>query len=283
MADKTKIEWTDATWNPITGCSRVSPGCEHCYAERLAGTRLKHHWSRKGLTRPGPDGPIWTGEVRLNEEWMDQPLRWKKPRRVFVCAHADLFHENVPDEWLDRVFEVMAMAQRHTFQVLTKRPAKMFEYIKDVSLAPTDERQRHLGPKWPLPNVWLGVSAENQECANNRIPALLATPAAVRWVSVEPLLGPVDLTNIPIQMKGGLVYGRNAINSTACGMDYPALDWVVVGGESGPGYRPMNPDWARSIRDQCGNADVPFFMKQMAGKKPIPDDLMIREYPATIS
>jgi protein gp37 len=129
MADSTKIEWTDATWNPITGCSVVSPGCTNCYAMRLAGTRLAHHESRAGLTRDTKAGPVWTGEVRFNEQWIDQPLRWRKPRLIFVCAHGDLFAEGVPDEWIDRVFAVMALAPQHTFQVLTKRSARMREYM----------------------------------------------------------------------------------------------------------------------------------------------------------
>ncbi len=129
MADRTKIEWTDATWNPITGCSVVSPGCTNCYAMKLAGGRLRGHPSRKGLTIPSKAGPVWTGEVRLNEEWLDQPLRWRKPRSIFVCAHGDLFNENVPDEWIDQVYGVMALCPQHTFQVLTKRPERMREYI----------------------------------------------------------------------------------------------------------------------------------------------------------
>ena len=188
MSDNTAIEWTDATWNPITGCSVVSPGCTNCYAMKLAGTRLGGHISRRGLTRETKAGPVWTGEVRLNEGWLTQPLLWKRPRRVFVCAHGDLFHESVPDEWIDRVFAVMALAPRHVFQVLTKRSTRMREYcgnprtperiaaviLKNESgwpvygwpqLAPLGNRAEENDPefvRWPLPNVWLGVSCEDQ-------------------------------------------------------------------------------------------------------------------------
>jgi len=134
MADNTKTEWTDATWNPITGCSVVSNGCKHCYAMKLAGTRLQHHPSRAGLTVDTKNGPVWNGEVRFNGLWLDQPLHWKRPRMVFVCAHADLFHEAVPDEWIDKVFAVMALASQHTFQVLTKRPERMLKYLTSAGL-----------------------------------------------------------------------------------------------------------------------------------------------------
>lgn len=291
MADQTHIEWTDATWNPITGCTLVSDGCKHCYAATLAATRLKHHPSRAGLARLNAAGEAkFTGEVRFNEQWLDQPLRWRKPRMIFVCAHGDLFHENVPDEWIDKVFAVMGLAKHHTFQVLTKRPDRMREYM-----ARRDDQGHHpaysyavlmaMTGRWntpemrsadfiPLPNVWLGVSVENQEAADQRIPDLLQTPAAVRFVSAEPLLGPVDLTNVAED-------GHSAVDATreypayqayddwgdeADEMgpfdDQPPLDWVIVGGESGRNARPMHPDWARSLRDQCVAADVSFFFKQ---------------------
>src|SRR5690606_34453266 len=182
MAEQSSIEWTDATWNPITGCSVVSPGCTNCYAMKLAGTRLQRHPSRAGLTIATKAGPVWNGKVRLNEAWLDQPLKWKRPRMIFVCAHGDLFHEDVPDEWIDRVFAVMALAPQHTFQVLTKRAERMRRYME-----PHDQRRADsLGRKvldlgyreplellhWPLPNVWLGVSAEDQTRADERIPHL---------------------------------------------------------------------------------------------------------------
>lgn len=247
MAETSTIEWTDATWNPITGCSVVSPGCTNCYAMKLAGTRLQHHPSRAGLTKPSKAGPVWTGEVRLNAEWLDQPLRWKRPRRIFVCAHGDLFHESVPDEWIVRVFAVMAAARQHTFQVLTKRAERMRHFM--------------LGAGNPaviaLPNVWLGVSAEDQKRADERIPHLLDTPAAVRFVSIEPLLGAVDLRAVDVD-------GHSEMDSLRPSSDARprSIDWVIAGGESGPEARPMHPDWVRSLRDQCTAAGVSFFLKQ---------------------
>lgn len=270
MADHSDIEWTDATWNPITGCSVLSPGCTHCYAMKLAGTRLKHHPSRRGLTRDSKAGPVWTGEVRFNEGWLLQPIEWKRPRRIFVCAHGDLFHENVPDEWIDKVFAVMALAPQHTFQVLTKRAKRMREYFaadekgnrevwyrvdRCVDLLCADlDRGRYEIPLWPLPNVCLGVSAERQPEADERIPELLATPAAVRFVSLEPLLGPIDLTAIRRTRAEGFMRPLDG--------RFRTLDWVIAGGESGQDARPMKPDWARSLRDQCAATGVPFFFKQ---------------------
>ncbi|MFO6447832.1 phage Gp37/Gp68 family protein [Erythrobacter sp. NE805] len=273
MADGTHIEWTEATWNPITGCSLASPGCTNCYAMKLAGTRLAQHPSRAGLTQDSRAGPVWTGEVRFNEQWLDQPLRWKRPRMIFVCAHGDLFHESVPDAWIDRIFAVMALCPQHTFQVLTKRSARMREYLRhrwQEERAPENwneaafyrvhgaaealDLHRYQASNiggcnwWPLPNVWLGVSVEDQQRADERIPDLLATPAAVRWISAEPLLGPVSIIDA--------MWARDAKDLTA------SIDWVVVGGESGAGARPMHPDWARSLRNQCAAAGVPFFFKQ---------------------
>lgn len=299
MAEHSKIEWTDATWNPITGCSIKSPGCIHCYAMRLAGSRLRGHPSRKGLTKASKAGPVWTGEVRFNEYWLTQPLGWKTPRMVFVCAHGDLFHENVPDEWIDRVLAVMALCPQHTFQVLTKRAERMHTYLSGDRFAEAHASERigyaameimdglaHVhaeagviaaslihGPtpkvpgviwprpeKWPLPNVWLGISAERQQEADERIPHLLATPAAFRFVSAEPLLGPIDMSRVnTCAATGGY--------STT---QFIALDWIIVGGESGDGARPMHPNWARSLRDQCLVADVPFFFKQWGEYAPMP-------------
>lgn len=291
MAEHSTIEWTDATWNPVTGCAIVSPGCARCYAMKLAGTRLKHHPSRAGLTVDSKAGPVWNGQVRLNEGWLDQPLRWKRPRRIFVCAHGDLFAEAVPDEWIDRVFAVMALAPQHTFQVLTKRASRMRRYLStragdwmivwpDANPPGTLPISRHeqrlamqgkgwpdaiIRPTFPLANVWLGVSAERQQEADERVPELLATPAAIRFVSAEPLLGPIDLTQVNrgTTIRGGfncLESGSDTISGTYYEM--PALDWIIAGGESGDGARPMHPDWARSIRDQCFAAGVPFFFKQ---------------------
>lgn len=350
MSDGTKIEWTEATWNPITGCSVTSPGCTNCYAMKLAGTRLKHHPSRAGLTTDTKAGPVWTGEVRFNEAWLTQPLKWRRPRRIFVCAHGDLFHESVPDEWIDRVFAVMALAPQHTFQVLTKRAARMREYMRRSCGRIADavmrlRRERgvvsalaplpHVRPGaawWPLPNVWLGVSVEDQTRADERIPDLLATPAAVRWLSCEPLLGPVDVgpwiptcyecgASCGLRLPGPPEVERCTECDEECGPetepvfsegcpkccgelefvcpdcdhymvyqhpDTPNIDWVVVGGESGPGARPMHPDWARSIVDQCKVAGVPVFVKQLSSGGPkaikdmdaFPEGLRVREYPA---
>lgn len=291
MADNSHIEWTDATWNPITGCSVVSPGCTNCYAMRLAGTRLKDHPSRAGLTEPSKAGPVWNGQVRWNLRWLEEPLRWKRSRRIFVCAHGDLFHEAAPDAWIDQVFAIMALAPQHTFQVLTKRAARMRAYASDPAavrriyeevcdlaletgagvliLPGTDASLAPPGPRifldrWPLPNVWLGVSAEDQARADERIPDLLATPAAKRFLSAEPLLGRIDLTRLET-FAGERIDALHGIS-----LDYfdeatrrkPRLDWVIVGGESGPGARPMHPDLVRRIRDDCDAAGVPFFFKQ---------------------
>jgi protein gp37 len=262
MAESSTIEWTDATWQPITGCAVVSPGCTNCYAMKLAGTRLRNLPSRKGLTVQTKAGPVWNGKVRLNEEWLTQPLTWRRPSKIFVCAHGDLFAEGVPDAWIDRVFAVMAGAAQHTFQVLTKRSDRMRAYLTALP-----ERMRTLDcdsgldfVRLPLPNVWLGVSAEDQRRADERVPDLLATPAAVRWVSAEPLLGPINFTNIRPRDR----YEFNALGGydfdqgTCC----ERLDWIVVGGESGPGARPMHPDWARQIRDVCAAAGTAFHFKQ---------------------
>ena len=269
MADKTQIEWSDATWNVVTGCSRVSAGCENCYAERLAATRLRHIPSRQGLTdRNGR----WTGEVRFNEKWLGQPLRWQRPRRIFVAAHGDVFHESMPDAWLDKIFAVMAMCPQHTFQLLTKRPQRMLDYVTRFD---TDEAVERVGDAAcqitqspcavniiedatmiALPNVWLGVSAEDQRTAEERIPPLLETPAALRWLSAEPLLGPLEIDHHLAGMDALGVLPRRL----------PALDWVVVGGESGPGARPMEAAWARSLRNQCICAETAFFFKQWGGR-----------------
>jgi protein gp37 len=293
MADHTKISWADATWNVITGCSVHSAGCTNCYAMRLAGTRLKHDPSRIGLTRRSKAGPVWTGEVRFNEKWLLQPFRWKRPRTIFVCAHADLFHEDVPDEWIDRVFAVMALCPQHTFQVLTKRSVRMQAYctsrfesehgimMLEDAICAIDGFGSDAGgdPYQPFPNVWLGVSVEDQRAAEKRIPDLLFTPAAVRWISAEPLLGPVNLTRLSIPVNGHLSaltgnWSSWPIRHTRDGAvlcmmkDTAKLDWVVCGGESGPDARPMHPDWARSLRDQCAAAGVMFHFKQWGNYAP---------------
>lgn len=264
MGDNSRIEWTDATWNPVTGCSKVSPGCAHCYAATLA-PRL-HRMGQAGYT----DLP-WTPEnagenVILHPERLDLPIRWTRPRRIFVNSMSDLFHERVPSWFIGQVFATMSRATRHTFQVLTKRPELMAGWFSAVRHSPggwlthngDDPRGWRTripgldgdgtgeiiqdGNGWPLPNVWLGTSIENDRWTV-RAEYLRATPAAVRFLSCEPLLGPLP------------------------SLDLTGIDWVIVGGESGPGYRPIDPDWVRDIRDRCAAAGVPFFLKQWGGRR----------------
>lgn len=278
MADGTLIEWTDATWNPVTGCSVVSPGCTNCYAMRLAGTRLKHHPSRTGLTADSKSGPVWNGQVRLNRQELHKPAEWKRPRRIFVCAHGDLFAEQVPDDWILDVLTVIASNPHHHFQVLTKRAERMRDFMirKDLlediyaNWSGFSGSPREVW-SWPLHNLWLGVSVEDQRRVRERIPELLDTPAAVRWISAEPLLGPLDLTNVTGGTSDSAVLARDTLTGNfwrpgkgivSRDTDGRRLDWVVAGGESGRGARPMHPDWARSLRDQCATAGVPFFFKQ---------------------
>lgn len=258
MADKTTISWTvthhedgtvtpGATWNPLRGCARVSEGCRNCYAERVAARFSGPGLPYEGLARMTSKGPMWTGEVRLIEKMMDQPLRWKRPRLIFVNSMSDLFHDKVSDVWLNRIFEVMESCPQHTFQILTKRPERMKEYLTWRSMA-------HTWGDYPTSHIWVGVSMEDQATADERIPLLLETTAAVRWISAEPLLGPIDLTPYFWEEAGPEWAGKNLAD--------PGLDWVVTGGESGPGARPAHPQWFRSIRDQCATASVPFHFKQ---------------------
>jgi len=217
MGDKSRIAWTDATWNPVTGCTKVSAGCKHCYAERMA-KRLKAMGQKNYANGFG---------VTTQPHMLDVPLRWKRPRNIFVCSMSDLFHEDVSLDYILRVFETMRKAKQHRFQVLTKRSERM------AWIAATIE--------WP-PNVWAGVTTENQAMADKRIPDLLNVPAPLLFVSCEPLLGPIDL-KMP----------------RAC---LPQIGWVIAGCESGPGARHMRKGWTRSLRDQCQEASVPFFLKQ---------------------
>lgn len=276
MGDKSAIEWTDATWNPVAGCARVSVGCDNCYAAREAATRLKGTKAHGGLAVLTPSGrAAFNGQIRLLPDRLDQPLRWRKPRRVFVNSMSDLFHEDVPDEYIDRVFGAMALADWHTFQVLTKRPARMAEWFRRTSSGAQRETCVHESwtriparsagevrrwPGWPLPNVWLGTSVEGQAAAEERIPHLLNTPAAVRFVSCEPLLEPVNLS----------LYLHDYLQGwdTEPTVRTHRLDWVIVGGESGPGARPFDIGWARAIVTDCRAASVPVFVKQL-GKQPV--------------
>ncbi len=249
MSDKTGIQWTDATWNPVSGCSKVSPGCKNCYAER--------DWVRLSKNPKSPYfGRAFT-DVRCHPERLDQPLRWRRPRRIFVNSMSDLFHESVPDDFIDRVFAIMALATQHTFQVLTKRPERMQRYAQgDSQAARTAARSLNEDIPWPLPNVWLGVSVETPE-QYDRIEMLWRTPAAVRFLSLEPLLAPMP--DVPLWGLDGVAR---------------ALDWVIVGGESGPDARPCDLEWIRSILRQCRAGRVPVFVKQLGSLCEVSDDDM---------
>jgi len=270
MSDKTKIEWTDATWNPVTGCTRVSPGCTNCYIDWAPPFRINDRHFRDAMGERSHAIGSTTG-VLLHPDRLDQPMRWKRPRRIFVNSLSDLFHDSVPDEYIAKVFAAMAVAPQHTFQLLTKRHARMRSLLSSTSFpelvtvwawrlfpgrAIYDAREVI---SLPLPNVWLGVTVEDQERADLRIPALLETPAAVRWLSCEPLLGPITLTRLHARcethdFEGGFCTG-------GC-PDVYTVDWIVVGGESGPGARPMHPGWARGLRDQSTDLGIPFLFKQ---------------------
>lgn len=281
----TKILWCDDTWNPVTGCSKVSTGCKNCYAERLS---LQKGWSEKEWHPANAEE-----NVTLHPDRLDQPLRWRKPKKIFLCSMGDLFHELVPDDFIDRVFAVMALSRRHTFQVLTKRPARMADYLLSRRWAPDARGPYYIGGPLadaieelsvsrgiprpllspsPLDNVWLGTSVENQAAAEARLFDLLRCPAAVLFASLEPLVAPVDLT--AVRAPAGRLLDALAGSlldppppPTAVKPSLGRLDWVIVGGESGPDHRPMPHAWARTIRDQCVTAGVPFFFKQSAAHK----------------
>lgn len=340
--DKTGIQWTDATWNPTRGCRRVSPGCVNCYAEKVAARFCGDGLPYEGLIRLGK----WNGEARFVPDKLDLPLRWRKPRRIFVDSMSDLFYEGFTDDQIAAVFGVMAACPQHTFQVLTKRTdraLKWFERVArdartcnagrgmDVPAFCLAHAQRHSAAgalamnvaetyarPWPLPNVWIGASVENQEYADKRIPDLLKIPAAVRFVSYEPALGPVDFRKWLDWQEYRKCSHCHAINPDGlrcitCGLPglaYPAIDWIIVGGESGTGARPFDMAWARSMLEQardgeqCGRKPA-VFVKQL-GARPMgrdcehgrsgqpcrfndpkggdmsewPEDLRVREWPA---
>lgn len=292
MSNSTTIEWTDSTWNPVTGCTKVTPGCDNCYAETFAecwrGTAGHHFEGGFDLT--------------LRPNALTMPLRWRKPRKVFVNSMSDLFHKDVPDEYIAKVFAVMALTPQHTYQVLTKRHGRMRSLLNssdfrtacetaqavlvndDATPMSRYEREQKTSQWWsdfakPLRNVWLGVSVEDQKRADLRIPALLDTASAVRFLSCEPLLGPIDLIGPDHENHERDWDGADYI-CLDCSTDdqtvawriadktLPGIDWVIAGGESGPGARPMSPDWARSLRDQCTAADVPFLFKQWGAYQP---------------
>lgn len=327
MADKTGIVWTDSTWNPVTGCTRVSPGCTNCYVDWSPPFRIEgRHFTvpcehcggtgfepMTGKFRDSHACSVCKGEgevrshaigsttgVRLHPERLDQPLRWRRPRKVFVNSLSDLFHDDVPDEYIARVWAVMALSSQHTFQVLTKRHARMRSLLNSATFqrqvgdairgfVATGKPDRAWYASWPLPNVWVGVTVEDQERADLRVPALLDTPAAVRFLSCEPLLGHVDL----LADEAWLRYKADA-RCDLCGEVQPydegghetvgadgelvgcpgpmtpleRIDWVIAGGESGPDARPMHPNWARSLRDQCQAVGVPFLFKQWGEHAP---------------
>lgn len=292
MGDKTGIEWTDATWNPVRGCTRISEGCRNCYAETVAARFSGPDQPYEGFADRSRSGSKWTGKLALVPHMLDQPLRWQRPRRIFVNSMSDLFHEALSDDAIDEVFSVMGQCEDrglgHTFQVLTKRAGRMLSYMTTRGYAAWN-RARLRPNAWPARNVWLGVSVEDQKAANERIPLLLSTSATVRFLSCEPLLGPVDLQNIDSTIFAATV---DALTGTWLWKDGPtrrtegpAIDWVIAGGESGRGARdwPGLDDAMRSLRDQCKAAGVAFFAKQMAGPRkplrPIPPDLMVREFP----
>ena len=301
MAENSKIEWTEATWNPIVGCSIVSPGCTNCYAMKMAA-RIEAMWRAgsidengygvrpapgaksldrySGLTRKVNGNAVWTGKLaRAPGHVWSTPLLKRKPTTYFVNSMGDLFHEDCPDDWILDALTVMAGASNHTFQVLTKRAARMREFMSRPGLLEDIYANWHgycstpaEVEAWPLPNVWLGVSAERQQEADERIPDLLATPAAVRFVSYEPALGPLKLwewdkdegalRGVGVVLSGGMTASTPDALPEGYDDSYPGIDWVICGGESGPNARPMDPEWARSVRDQCTMLEVPFFFKQ---------------------
>lgn len=251
--NRTSIEWADVTWNPITGCTPVSEGCQNCYAKRMA-QRLR---GRCGYPE---DEPF---RVTVHENRLKEPLKWRKPRMVFVCSMGDLFHEDIDPEDIQDALWYMEQASQHTFLILTKRPDNARTYLRVFY------SQRTM-PE----NIWFGVTAENQQRADERIPILCEIPAAVRFVSVEPMLGPVRIKTLRELHEGAAgmnldpaFFSFNNINPN--GLD---VDWIICGGETGPGARPMHPDWVRSLRDQCQDAEVPFFFKQMGGPRRRPND-----------
>lgn len=309
MSTGTGIEWTDATWSPVVGCTPVSPGCKNCYAATFAARGLHEKYVGLTVRRKGENGrtrAVFNGTVRCLPDQLTIPLQWRKPRRIFVCSMSDLFHKSVPFEFIDRVFAVMALCPQHTFQVLTKRPERMAEYLlarREVTwLSPGEagsrrqmescqqivqinsngmlykgsggrrlERAYSSCDEWPLPNVWLGTSVEDQTNADTRIPHLLRCPAAVRFLSCEPLLGPLDLS----AFFGGPYVG---LPGDKVHENYNfGINWVIVGGESGAA-RPCDVAWIRSIVKQCKAASVPVFVKQLGAwpvempMRWIPDD-----------
>jgi protein gp37 len=319
MANQTKggISWTDQTWNPIRGCSRVSQGCVNCYAEAVA-----NRFSAPGAPYEGlvDAHGRWNGVIRVVEDHMLDPIAWGSPRRIFVNSMSDLFHENVPEAVIVDIFAVMALTPRHQYQILTKRPERMAQWFSGPAFAATQSAAKRIvegwmdkHPKnwarfmvnapvrvtlagmsmkihthftWPLDNVWLGISCEDQETADERIPKLMQSSAKVHWISAEPLIAPIDLVPF-LKCNCRLSDSFNAppwSHAPLCPCRC-RLDWVVVGGESGPNARPMDLQWARDMKAACTHYGVAYHFKQTGGRHthndvPIPEDLDIREYPA---
>ena len=251
MAGLSDIEWTDATWNPVSGCKVLSPGCTNCYAMRMAARlQAMGHPVYEGVTRKSGGRPKWTGKIHLNEAALEIPLKWRKPRRIFVNSMSDLFQDGVPATFIARVWDVMAKTKQHTFQILTKRPENMLRIVVDHAL-PT------------LANVWLGTSVESADF-KDRIDELRKVPASVRFISFEPLLGPVG------------------------GVNLSGIHWAIVGGESGPRSRTMDARWVESIHAQCEKQKVVFFFKQWGGTNKKAAGRQFRErtwddYPKTLA
>lgn len=311
----TKIEWTQASWNPVEGCSDKSKGCDNCYARDIAARFSYPGGNYEGLAFRKNGRSYWTGKIRLRHDRLGLPLKWKEPRRIFVNSTSDLFHPGVPDDFIVDVFTVMAVAKQHTFQILTKRPDRMESLLSRMMGPRVIEFGKHAGSEveggpwmraqmwlaligrlgyvganaqggiqWPLPNVWLGTSTEDQDAADERVPHLLRTPAAVRFLSCEPLLGRVDLTSF-------LRFGREWYTGQ------PRLHWVIAGGESGPKARRAEWAWFESLKHQCEEAEVAFFMKQSGrelAKEGSPDkkggdpahwppELRVRDFPKQVT
>ena len=249
----TKIEWAEETWNPIIGCSKVSPGCQNCYAERMANrlASMKNTEYHNVIKRESPTIGVgknfytsqWNGKTHMVESALEKPLHWKKPRTIFVCSMGDLFHSTISFKQISKVFSITQKCPQHTFLILTKRPATMWRYFQNVGITK------------PYLNVWLGVTVENQEQADKRIPILLSIPAVKRFVSIEPMLGPVDIKKY-VEKELQSFGGKGS-------QFFPTLDWVICGSESGPVRRYTNENWVRDLKNQCVNAEVPFLLKQL--------------------
>ena len=265
MAEKTGIAWTDSTFNPWIGCTKVGPGCDNCYAEQRMDRRLKVVTWGAGQPRNATSPRNWS----LPRKWQREAAAFEathgRRQRVFCASLGDVFDNKVPDEWRSDLWALIAATPHLDWLLLTKRPQNIAKMLPRMASRP--------GMMWPWPNVWIGTTVENQDEANRRIPHLLAVPAVKRFLSCEPLLGPVDLREVWASMPSG---GKSLYDTL---QGSTRIDWVICGGESGPNTRPMHPDWARSLRDQCQAAGVPFFFKQMPKKAPIPEEFRIREFP----